>query len=72
MAHPKHPEKDSGHKLNENLEEARRDPAQSHDYKGEAQNVNDDQGRSLSEDELQRARNKGTEGKDDNERDRKL
>ena len=42
--------------------EARRDPAQSHDYKGEAQNVNDDTDRTLSEEETQKARNKANEG----------
>jgi hypothetical protein len=42
--------------------EARRDPAQSHDYKGEAQNVNDDTGRALNEEELKHARNKTNEG----------
>jgi len=42
--------------------EARRDPAQSHDYKGESQNVNDDTGRTLNEEELEKARNKATEG----------
>ena len=40
---------------------ARRDE-QTHDYKAEAQNVNDDTGRALNEDELNRARNKATEG----------
>ena len=40
---------------------ARRD-AQPHDYKGEAQNVNDDAGRPLSEDETDKARNKANEG----------
>ena len=39
-------------------EEARRDPAQSQDYKGEAQNVNDDTGRPLDEKEVDHARNK--------------
>jgi hypothetical protein len=43
-------------------EEARRDPAQSQDYKGESQNVNDDTGRPLNEEELDKARNKATEG----------
>jgi hypothetical protein len=48
---------------NENTDaEARRDPAQSQDYKGESQNVNDDTGRPLSEEELDKARNKATEG----------
>jgi hypothetical protein len=46
--------------------EARRDPAQSQDYKGESQNVNDDNGRPLtSGDELDHARNKANEGKDE-------
>jgi hypothetical protein len=42
--------------------EARREPAQSHDYKGEAQNVNDDTGRTLNEEELKHGRNKANEG----------
>lgn len=42
--------------------EARRDAAQAHDYKGEAQNVNDDAGRPLNEDEMEHARNKAMEG----------
>jgi hypothetical protein len=42
--------------------EARRDKNQSHDYKGEAQNVNDDKGRPLNEKETKHARNKATEG----------
>ncbi|HEU4473073.1 MAG TPA: hypothetical protein VFR58_18405 [Flavisolibacter sp.] len=42
--------------------EARRDPAQSKDYKGEAQNINDDEGRPLTAEEANRARNKATEG----------
>ncbi len=42
--------------------EARRDAAQSHDYKGESQNVNDDTGRPLNEDEIAGARNKAMEG----------
>jgi hypothetical protein len=47
---------------NENSDaEARRDE-QPHDYKGEAQNVNDDTGRALSEEETDRARNKANEG----------
>ena len=50
-------------KENDNSDaEARRDPEQSQDYKGEAQNVNDDSGRPLDEQELDRARNKATEG----------
>ena len=42
--------------------EARRDPAQAHDYKGEAQNVNDDAGRPLNADETEHARSKAMEG----------
>jgi hypothetical protein len=43
--------------------EARRDPAQSTDYKGgEAKNVNDDHGIPLDGDEARKARNKATEG----------
>ncbi|MBD0278506.1 MAG: hypothetical protein ICV81_11170 [Flavisolibacter sp.] len=42
--------------------EARRDWAQTQDYKGEAQNVNDDTGRPLSDEETRDARNKATEG----------
>ena len=42
--------------------DARRDPEQAHDVKGEAQNVNDDTGRPLDEQELNRARNKANEG----------
>jgi hypothetical protein len=41
---------------------ARRDPAQSQDYKGEAENVNDDSGRPLNEEETEHARNKANEG----------
>jgi hypothetical protein len=48
---------------NENTDtEARRDLAQSHDYKEEAQNVNDDTGRPLNEDESNSARSKANEG----------
>jgi|GEM_PF-3470856 len=56
---------------NENAsdEEARRDPSQSKDYKGEAQNVNDDAGRPLDPQEVDRAVNKATEGQRQ-ERDR--
>ena len=43
--------------------EAHRDPAQSQNYKGEAQNVNDDTGRPLQQDELDHARNKANESK---------
>src|SRR5215217_8207577 len=41
---------------------ARRDASQSHDYKGESQNVNDDTGRPLKETELDHPRNKAMEG----------
>ena len=48
---------------NENTDaEARRNANQSHDYKGEAQNVNDDTGRPLSKEETDKARNKANEG----------
>jgi hypothetical protein len=40
-----------------------RDSAQVHDTKGEAQNVNDDEGRPLNEEETEKARNKALEGK---------
>lgn len=42
--------------------EAHRDPAQSHHYKGEAQNVNDGTGRPLNKNEISHARNKANEG----------
>jgi hypothetical protein len=42
--------------------EAGRDPGQTHDYKGEAQNVNDDEGRPLDNGDTEKARNKATEG----------
>jgi hypothetical protein len=42
--------------------EVGRDPAQGHDYKGESQNVNDDAGRPLTEEETNKARNKANEG----------
>lgn len=42
--------------------EAGRDSAQSHDYKGEAQNVNNDTGRPLNEEETEKARRKADEG----------
>lgn len=42
--------------------EARRDPTHVQDYKGEAQNVNDDTGRPLSDEEAAKASNKATEG----------
>ncbi|MBD0297424.1 MAG: hypothetical protein ICV84_19905 [Flavisolibacter sp.] len=42
--------------------EARRDWAQTQDYKGEAQNVNDDTGRPMTDEEARDARNKATEG----------
>jgi hypothetical protein len=37
-------------------------PQQSHDYKEEAQNVNDDSGRALNKEETGKARNKSNEG----------
>lgn len=43
-------------------EQAHRNPAKTNDYKGEAQNVNDDTGRPLNEGESDHARNKATEG----------
>ncbi len=42
--------------------EAHRDAGKSHNYKGEADNVNDDSGRPLSETDTDKARNKATEG----------
>lgn len=42
--------------------DARRDWAQTHNTKGEAQNVNDDTGRPLNEDEAEKASNKSNEG----------
>jgi hypothetical protein len=42
--------------------EARRDPAQTHDAKGEAQNINDDSSRPLTNEEAEHARNKAGEG----------
>jgi hypothetical protein len=42
--------------------EARRDPSQVHDLKEEAQNINDDTGRPLNEEETGKARNKSNEG----------
>jgi hypothetical protein len=51
--------------------EARRDAAQTHDYKGEAQNVNDDAGRPLSREESGKARNKANEGLRQGRNDRK-
>jgi len=42
--------------------EARRDGSQAHDYKGESQNVNDDSGRPMDENESEKARNKANEG----------
>lgn len=72
MVHPKHPEKDSdsirqntnSERIDNTNEDAGKDPAQSHDYKGETQNVNDNTGRPSKNDELTRARNKANEGKD--------
>jgi hypothetical protein len=42
--------------------EAHRDAAQTKDHKGEAQNVNDDTGRPLTDEEADHARNKSMEG----------
>ena len=42
--------------------EARRDTAQSHDFKEEAQNGNDDKGRPMNEEDTKKARNKANEG----------
>jgi len=50
---------------NQSDREARRDPGQSKDYKGDSQNVNDDTGRPLNEEELEKARNKANEGRED-------
>ena len=61
MVHPKNPEKNN--KRKDTDEEARRDPAQSHDNKEEAQNINDDTKRPSDENELRRSRNKANEGK---------
>ena len=50
--------------------EAHRNPAGSQDSKGEAQNVNDDTGRPMTEEEeLQHARNKASEGRRQNRDD---
>ena len=46
-----------------NNEQAHRNPSKTNDYKGEAQNVNDDAGRPLNTDELTHARNKAKESK---------
>ena len=46
-----------------------RDPFRVHDTKREAQNVNDDEGRSLNEEETEKARNKALEGKRQESRD---
>jgi hypothetical protein len=43
-------------------QEAHRNAAKTGDYKGEAQNVNDDEGRPLDTEDLEHARNKATEG----------
>jgi hypothetical protein len=48
--------------LENNDSEAARDPQQAHDYKEEAQNVNDDSGRTLNKEETGKARNKSNEG----------
>ena len=42
--------------------EARRNPSQTNDYKGEAQNVEDDNSSRLEGEEAQKAGNKATEG----------
>lgn len=42
---------------------AHRNPTHGRDYKGEAQNINDDSGRPLTDEEAARARNKASEGK---------
>ena len=42
--------------------EAGRNVTKTQDYKGEAQNVNDDTGRPMNEEEAEKARNKATEG----------
>jgi hypothetical protein len=46
-----------------NNEQAHRHPAKAADYKGEAQNVNDDEGRPLNDEELEQASNKANESK---------
>jgi len=61
MAHKKEKNRDRDVNDDTNMQ-AHRDPAQSKDYKGEAQNVNDDSGRPLEAGELRHARNKATEG----------
>ena len=71
MAHKK--EKNRDRDVNDDTNNrAHRDPAQSKDYKGEAQNVNDDSGRPLEDEALHHARNKATEGvrqgRDNNEK----
>ncbi len=43
--------------------EAHRDPAQSQNFKGEAQNVNDDTGRPMEDNELEHSRNKANQSK---------
>lgn len=43
--------------------DAHRNPSKSPDIKGEAQNINDDIGRPLSDDELEHARNKANSSK---------
>ena len=43
--------------------DAARDYGQAHDIKGEAQNINDDTGRPLTDEEAEQARNKANEGK---------
>jgi hypothetical protein len=43
--------------------DARRHPTKAEDTKGEAQNINDDSGRPLNDDELEHARRKANESK---------
>ena len=50
--------------------EARRDPAQTHDTKGDAQNIRDESIQTLNEQELQKAKNKATEGRRQGREDR--
>ena len=61
MAHKKEKNRDRDVNDETNMQ-AHRDPAQSKDYGGEAQNVADDAGRPLQSDELDHARNKAMEG----------
>jgi hypothetical protein len=60
----KNPQKKSSanmEQLSDNTDLLARRDEQSHDYKGESQDVNDDSGRPLNEDELDHARNKATQ-----------